>query len=60
MVSDYRSIKHPLGLGLQDTWEDVDPDELSYEVSLACWSAGAFLLLIPERLIYISGVACIG
>lgn len=55
----YRSIKILIE-ALQDTWEDVDPDELSYEVSLACWSSDALLWLIPERLINISGVACIG
>lgn len=53
---------------LKDTWEELDPDELSYEVNCVwiqvplvelCFFL-AFFNPYPKVMIIISGVACIG
>lgn len=51
-------------LGFQDTWEEVDPDELSYEVSLDLDSGastwGFYSGLLNVDCLNNSGIACIG
>ena len=64
--SSYLILLSPMGLNwlliAQETWEEVDPDELSYEVSwlgLSDRDASSSLYFLQYDS-FISGVACIG